>query len=257
MSSKISRGFTAVAVAAAAGIGFAMAGVGFAFAGGPASSAAAPISSAATPASAQSIHVPATYESMDKDHDMMVTDAEAQAAMPNLNIKAADKNGDGQLDRVEYLDLKQAVADGTWTNEVPKKEAVAKIKGYDDNPVDVVKNAPKGTLKDPYDPANATVVAEGHQQFLNHGCNACHGGNGGGGMCPPLNNGVWIYGDSDDTLFRLVSLGSQKLQQAGYSRVNQETPALMPQQGGTTLTKAGDLWKIITWIKSMNAKQGG
>lgn len=249
MFCKFSRGFTAMAIVAAAGIGFVGAGVGFAFAAGPASSAA-------TPASAMSIHVPATYESMDKDHDMMVTDAEAKAAMPNLNIKAADANGDGQLDRVEYLNLQQAVADGTWTNEVAKKEAVAKIKGYDDNPVDVVKNAPKGTLKDPYDPSNTTVVAEGHQQFLNHGCNACHGGNGGGGMCPPLNNGVWIYGESDDTLFRLVTLGSQKLQQAGYSRVSEETPAFMPQQGGTTLTKQGDLWKIITWIKSMNTKQG-
>jgi hypothetical protein len=73
-------------------------------------------------------------------------------------------------------------------------------------------------------------------------------------MCPPLNNGVWIYGPSDDTLFRLVTLGSKNLQAAGYSRVNQETPALMPQQGGTTIMKAGDLWKIITWIKSINAK---
>jgi mono/diheme cytochrome c family protein len=250
MFSKVSHGFTAMAIVAAVGVGFAVAGTGFAFADD------GPGSSAATPASAQSITVPPTYESMDKDHDMMVTDAEAKAAMPNLNIKAADTNGDGQLDRVEYLDLQQAVADGTWKNAVAKQEAVAKIEGYDDNPVDVVKNAPKGTLKDPYDPSNATVVAEGHQQFLNHGCNACHGGNGGGGMCPPLNNGVWIYGPSDDTLFRLVTLGSQKLHEAGYSRVNEETPALMPQQGGTTVTKAGELWKIITWIKSMNTKQG-
>jgi hypothetical protein len=30
----------------------------------------------------------------------------------------------------------------------------------------------------------------------------------------------------------------------------------MPHLGATTVTKAGDLWKIITWIKSMNAKQG-
>jgi hypothetical protein len=255
MFHKISQRYAAFAAVAAAGVGFAVAGIGFAFASGPAGPAGAPPSSAA-PASAPSITVPPTYESMDKSHGVMVTAAEAKAAMPKLNIKAADKNGDGQLDRVEYLDLQQAVADGTWTNEVPKQEAVAEIKGYDDNPVDVVKNAPKGTLKDPYDPANATVAAEGHQQFLNHGCNACHGGNGGGGMCPPLNNGVWIYGESDDTLFRLVTLGSQKLQEAGYSRVSTETPAFMPPQGGTTVTKAGDLWKSITWIKSMNAKQG-
>jgi hypothetical protein len=27
-------------------------------------------------------------------------------------------------------------------------------------------------------------------------------------QCPSLINGVWIYGGSDDTLFRLVTLGS-------------------------------------------------
>lgn len=242
MSHKTAFDLTVLAAAAVAGMGIAF---------------AAASSGAANPGAKASvtIHVPDTYESMDKDQNMMVSEKEAMAAMPNLDFKAADTNGDGELSRVEYLDLQQKVADGTWTNSVPKQEVVKQIKGYDDNPLDVVKNAPKGTLKDPYDPANATVAKEGHQAFLNHGCNSCHGGNGGGGMCPPLNNGVWIYGESDDTLFRLVTLGSQKLQEAGYSRVDEETPALMPQQGGTTVTKAGELWKIITWIKSMNMKK--
>ena len=243
MFRKTVYGFTAVAAVAVA-----VAGIGLARANNDQAG------SAAAPAGAASVHVPATYESMDTGHVGMVTEKEAMAAMPNLNFKAADTNGDGQMDRVEYLDLQEKVAAGTWTNMVPKQEVVKEIKGYDENPVDVVKNAAKGTLTDPYDPANVTVAAEGHKQFQNHGCNACHGGNGGGGMCPPLNNGVWIYGESDDTLFRLVTLGSKNLQEAGYSRVSQETPALMPQQGGTTITKAGDLWKIITWIKSINAK---
>ncbi len=241
MLRKTLYSFTAAASLAVAGIGLALA----------TNSSA---SSTDAPASAASIHVPATYESMDTSHTGMVTEKEALAAMPNLNFKAADENGDGQLDRVEYLDLQSKVADGTWTNAVAKTEVVNQITGYDDNPVDVVAKAPKGSLKNPYDPANTTVASEGHEQFLNHGCNACHGGNGGGGMCPPLNNGVWIYGPSDDTLFRLVALGSKKLQEAGYARTSPETPALMPQQGGTTITKAGDLWKIITWIKSMNTK---
>ncbi|MEO7051759.1 MAG: c-type cytochrome [Rhodanobacter sp.] len=248
MFRKTVYGFTA---ASAVALAIAVAGIGSAFADNGAAG------SATTPATAGSVHVPATYAAMDAAHNGMVTEKEAMAAMPNLNFKAADTNGDGLLDRVEYLDLQEKVADGSWTNMVPKQEVVKEIKGYDENPVDVVKNAAKGTLKDPYDPANVTVADEGHKQFLNHGCNACHGGNGGGGMCPPLNNGVWIYGPSDDTLFRLVTLGSKKLQEAGYSRVSQETPALMPQQGGTTIMKAGDLWKIITWIKSINAKQSG
>ncbi len=241
MLRKTLYSFTAVASLAVAGIGLALA---------TNSSASSP----AAPASAASIHVPATYESMDTGHTGIVTEKEALAAMPNLNFKAADENGDGQLDRVEFSDLQDKVANGTWTNEVAKTEVVNQITGYDDNPVDVVTKAPKGSLKNPYDSANITVASEGHEQFLNHGCNACHGGNGGGGMCPPLNNGVWIYGPSDDTLFRLVALGSKKLQEAGFARISPETPALMPQQGGTTITKSGDLWKIIAWIKSMNAK---
>jgi hypothetical protein len=31
---------------------------------------------------------------------------------------------------------------------------------------------------------------------------------GGGGMGPLLTNQVWVYGSDDDTLFRLISLGS-------------------------------------------------
>jgi mono/diheme cytochrome c family protein len=38
-------------------------------------------------------------------------------------------------------------------------------------------------------------------------CNSCHGGGGGGGMAAPLTNPVWIYGDDDDTLFRLIEVG--------------------------------------------------
>lgn len=240
MQQKTKYGLAVAAVVVAAGAGLTF--------------AAAPPGSADTPASAQSIHVPATYESMDTNHDMMVSKKEALAAMPNLNFEAADTNHDGELSRTEYEDLQEKVANGTWTNQLPKQEVVKQIAGYNVNPVDVVAHAKKGTLKNPYDIKNTTVASEGHQAFLDHGCSSCHGGNGGGGMGPPLNNGVWIYGNSDDTLFRLVTLGSEKLQAAGYSRINPETPALMPQQGGTNVTKAGDLWKIITWVKSMNAK---
>ncbi|MFO1506868.1 MAG: c-type cytochrome [Lysobacterales bacterium] len=212
--------------------------------------------SAATPVATASvkINVPSTYESMDTNHDMMVSKQEALAAMPNLDFNVADSNGDGELSRTEYQDLKEKVANGTWTNEPPKVEVVKKIEGYDDNPVDVVKKAPKGTLKDPYDVSNTTVAKEGHDLFLESGCSSCHGGTGGGGMGPPLTSGVWIYGDDhlDDTLFRLVTLGSEQLQASGYSRVHVLIPALMPPQGGFTVKKTGDLWKIITWIKSMN-----
>ena len=116
-------------------------------------------------------------------------------------------------------------------------------------PVQVVEKAPKGSLQNPYK-GNAEMAKEGHKLFFQYGCNGCHGGGGGGGMCPPLINGVWIYGGSDDTLFRLISLGSTKLQAAGYSRQTiGDVVAPMPQMG--LLIKHGsDVFKIITWIRS-------
>ncbi len=41
-------------------------------------------------------------------------------------------------------------------------------------------------------------------------------------MCPPLTNDTWVYGGDDDTLFRLVVLGSDELQKAGYTRKGRE-----------------------------------
>ena len=73
-------------------------------------------------------------------------------------------------------------------------------------PLERVAAAPKGTLKNPYTD-NPEAIAEGKKLYFGKSCNGCHGGGGGGGMCPPLTNTVWVYGDTDDTLFRLISLG--------------------------------------------------
>lgn len=128
--------------------------------------------------------------------------------------------------------------------------ATAKADGITGKPpLEVVATAPKGSLHNPYD-GNAQMAAEGHKLFFQYGCNGCHGGNGGGGMCPPLINGVWIYGGDDDTLFRLVSLGSQKLQADGYTvKALENVAAPMPSMG-PLIHSDSDLWKIITWVRS-------
>ena len=116
-------------------------------------------------------------------------------------------------------------------------------------PVKVVAEAPKGSLHNPYN-GDAKVAKEGHKLFFHYGCNGCHGGDGGGGMCPPLINGVWIYGGSDDTLFRLISLGSDKLHKAGYHReALEDVIGPMPQMG-LLIHHASDVFKIITWLRS-------
>jgi len=117
-------------------------------------------------------------------------------------------------------------------------------------PVQVADGTPKGQLKDPYNESDAAVVQAGGQLWLNYGCNGCHGGGGGGGMCPPVTNDTWVYGGDDDTLFRLVSYGSQELQAKGYSRIGMENVVgPMPPMGGVVKT-GDDLWRILTWVRS-------
>ena len=119
-------------------------------------------------------------------------------------------------------------------------------------PLDLIKATPQGGLHNPYDKQIDKVAEEGHKKYLSLGCNGCHGGGGGGGMCPPLTNDIWVYQGDDDTLFRLVSLGSDGLQKAGYVRVKHEVVVgPMPPFGGIIKT-SDDLWKVIAWIRSVN-----
>jgi mono/diheme cytochrome c family protein len=118
-------------------------------------------------------------------------------------------------------------------------------------PLDRVAATPKGELKNPY-ADYASIAEEGHKKFLSAGCNGCHGGGGGGGICPPLTNSVWIYGSDDDTLFRLVTLGSDELQKQGYVRKQHEVVSAPMPPFGQIIKTDDDLWKIIAWIRSVN-----
>ena len=89
-------------------------------------------------------------------------------------------------------------------------------------PPDLEKQTPKGKLSNPYKDTQADIVAQGESLFRSYACSGCHGGTGGGGMCPPLTNDTWVYGGDDDTLFRLVTLGSDGLQKEGYTRTGRE-----------------------------------
>lgn len=124
------------------------------------------------------------------------------------------------------------------------------------NPTETAKAAEKGSLKSPYGDF-AKVAAEGHQKYMAAGCNGCHGGTGGGGMGPPLTNPIWVYGQDDDTLFRLIALGSDELQKQGYSRKGSETVVGPMPPMGTIVKSDDDMWKIIAWIRSVNPSSAG
>ena len=144
-------------------------------------------------------------------------------------------------------------ADGFALPAQKKKSTAAEIKplGSDKSPHDVAMTAEKGTLKNPYSYStmNPDLVEAGKKKYMSVSCNGCHGGNGGGGMCPPLSNETWVYGADDDTLFRLVSLGSDELQKQGYTRKGRENVVgPMPAHGKIVKTE-DDLWRIIYFIR--------
>lgn len=136
--------------------------------------------------------------------------------------------------------------------EAAKKQEGVKVENPqtdgkpDMTPLDLVAKVPEGQLKNPYKDYKAVAEA-GHKKYLGAGCNGCHGG-GGGGMCPPLTNDVWVYGGDDDTLFRLIALGSEGLGRPRKGRENVKGP--MPPHGEIVKTQ-DDMWKIISWIRTV------
>lgn len=127
-------------------------------------------------------------------------------------------------------------------------------------PLDLVKSTPKGELKNPYSDF-ASVAEEGHRKYMSAGCNGCHGGGGGGGMAAPITNPVWIYGDDDDTLFRLITLGTGKLSpgdawgKLGYKRKGSENVVGPMPPFGQIIKTDDDLWKIIAWMRTVDCRR--
>ncbi len=128
--------------------------------------------------------------------------------------------------------------------------------GENMTPLERLARTPVGQLKSPYADF-ASVAEEGHKIYLSHDCNGCHGGGGGGGMAAPLTNQVWIYGDNDDTLFRLITLGTGSLSpgdafhKQGFVRRGSENVVGPMPPFGETIKSDDDVWKIIAWIRSV------
>ncbi len=116
--------------------------------------------------------------------------------------------------------------------------------------VDRVNSTPKGELKNPYKDDDAVAVEAGRKAYLRAGCNGCHGGNGGGGMCPALTNDTWVYGGDDDTLFRLVTLGTVDLQGKGYVRKGHENVVGPMPPMGVIVGSDDTLWHILAFVRS-------
>ena len=80
-------------------------------------------------------------------------------------------------------------------------------------------------------------------------------------MAAPLTNPVWIYGDDDDTLFRLITLGTGSLspgnafEKQGFVRKGSEhVVGPMPPYGDIIKTE-DEIWKMIAWIRLKNCER--
>lgn len=118
------------------------------------------------------------------------------------------------------------------------------------SPSDLIKSAPKGSLTNPYKDTQGDIVAQGETLFAGSSCSACHGPAGAGGLCPSVTNDIWVYGGDDDTLVRLIVLGSDGLQAQGYSRKGHESIVAPMPPFGAMVKNSDDLWKILAFIRA-------
>jgi mono/diheme cytochrome c family protein len=117
-------------------------------------------------------------------------------------------------------------------------------------PLERVKSTEKGKLENPLT-LTPEIIAEGKELYQAKTCGACHGGNGSGIHCPSLINDAWVYGSDDDTIFRLVTLGSDELLKSGASRGDKEQIAGPMPGFGASIPDELELWKIIAYIRSL------
>ena len=117
-------------------------------------------------------------------------------------------------------------------------------------PLDILKDHPLGTMKNPFTD-DAEKIEQGKKLYFSYSCNGCHGGGGGGGMCPPLTNDTWVYGADDDTLYRLITQGTKEfVTEHALKRKGQEgVVGPMPPFGALIKTDE-EVWKIIAFIRS-------
>jgi hypothetical protein len=77
----------------------------------------------------------------------------------------------------------------------------------------------------------------------------------------PLTNPVWVYGDDDDTLFRVIALGTGKLSPGdafakfGYKRKGSEGVVGPMPYFGEVIKSDDDLWKIIAWMRTVDCRR--
>jgi mono/diheme cytochrome c family protein len=79
------------------------------------------------------------------------------------------------------------------------------------------------------------AVEEGRKLYQAHGCSACHGVQGGGGMGKSILDDTWAFGSDDETLFKLMK-----------GQVPQQT---MPKTWASL--PDDQIWKMIAHVRTL------
>lgn len=178
-------------------------------------------------------------------------------AVPLVALALAACGKQEQAAQPTTADASQPAADATQpaTGATPGEQAAAQ---------GVAQGAPAATPAGPpqpiphIDPIESTpALAEaGKKLYFSAGCNACHGGTGGGGMCPPLTNDIWVYGSDDSTLHALIKDGSAAMQGThALKRVGVEkVVGIMPPFG--SVLDDEEINKVLAFIHSISPTAG-
>lgn len=79
---------------------------------------------------------------------------------------------------------------------------------------------------------NRWAVGQGMRLYTHFNCAGCHAPGGGGGMGPPLNDEVWIYGSDPENI---------------YATVVEGRPNGMPSFRGRI--SSGQLWQLVAYVR--------
>lgn len=181
----------------------------------------------------------------------MVISACSEAEEPKSEAPAAAATPAGDAAAPAAAPAAEAPAPAAAPAEAAAPAAAPAAAGTKMTAYERLKATEKGKLKNPYKSTDTAIVEEGRKAYLGASCNGCHGGGGGGGMCPPVINETWVYGGDDDTLFRLITMGTDEYKKEyNASRIGQET-VVGPMPGFKDIVTDEDkLWKIITFIRA-------
>ena len=118
------------------------------------------------------------------------------------------------------------------------------------SPLDLVKKTPKGKLRIPTKTLKPTSSRRARPLFRAIPAAAATAAGAAAACARPLTNDTWVYGGDDDTLFRLVTLGSDELQKERLY------PHRTRERGGphapvrAIIKNADDLWKILAFVRA-------